>query len=34
MKVRQCLRSCECTRECDACSHEAARAVITTLLSR
>ena len=34
MKVKQCLRSCECTRSCDACVHEAARAVITTLLSR
>ncbi len=33
MKARQCLRSCECTRECDGCSHEAARAVITMLLS-
>jgi hypothetical protein len=34
MKIRQCLRSCECTRECEMCSHDAARAVITTLLSR
>jgi hypothetical protein len=34
MKARQCLRSCECTRECDGCAHEAARAVITMLLSR
>ena len=36
MKARQCLRSCECTRDCGdfGCSHEAARAVITTLLSR
>ena len=32
MKVKQCLSSCECTRECDGCSHEAARAIIATLL--
>lgn len=35
MKVRQCMSSCECTRECVyACQHEAARAIIATLLSR
>ena len=32
MKVKQCLSSCECTRECDGCAHEAARAIIATLL--
>lgn len=32
MKVKQCLSSCECTRECDRCAHEAARAIIATLL--
>ena len=31
MKVKQCLSSCECTRECHGCAHEAARAIIATL---
>ncbi len=34
IKVRQCLRSCECTSACYGCSHEALRAAIAPLLSR
>ena len=34
MKVKQCMSSCECTRECVSCQHDAARAIIATLLSR
>jgi hypothetical protein len=34
VKLRQCLRSCECTRECDGCAHAALRAAIAPLLLR